>query len=187
MAKNTGARPVPPEVKPAPQGAKKSGETVTVACKLPNGLIIRGFRKVEATEPVLGGGLRTVQKFEEDGRRVHIFGNARPKGGSAKTRIVAGYALTTGVDKELMDEWLEANADTPMVKNKIIMVLPSIDQAVDAAREHQKVRSGLEPLNPVIEKDPRVPRPVDPQLGEIKMDDQKMSADQFEDVEGEAA
>lgn len=181
MAKqNQGPRPVPQQARPAPT-ASRSGETVTVACKLPSGLVLRGFRKTIDQELVLGGGLRDVTKYVEDGRREVIYGNARPKGGSFRTRVVCGYALTQGISKTLWDEWLEANAEMPAVKNRLVFAFPNVDMAADAAREHRKTRSGLEPLSARIEDDPRTPHPINPDVGQLRMETEKMKAEQFEE------
>lgn len=163
-------RAVPPEITPA-RGAPRTGETVTVACKLPNGIVLH--REVKKTRPVvvLGGGTRDEAYFERvAGSEVVIFGNARPVGGEHRTRVVAGYALTQGVPKDLWDEWCESKKDLPALKNGLIFAYPSIGEAADAARDNRKVRSGLEPLDP--KGDPRRPRPLNNRVGEVTMNDE---------------
>lgn len=156
---NKKAGPVPTEIKPAPAGASRTGETVTVACKMPMGIIIH--REVKKTRPVvvLGGGTRDETYYERvPGSEVEIIGNSRPIGGDYRTRVVMGYALTQGVPKDLWDHWAESHADLPALKNRLLFAMPSIGEASDAARESKKVKSGLEPLNPA--GDPRRPRPL---------------------------
>lgn len=166
-AQNPGAVPQP--AKPAPVGATRSGDTVTVACKLPAGLIIRGMRPDVRMVPVLGGGHREEKYWKEDGRRVQILGNAKPQNGEYKTRVEGGYALTHGVPKDLWEQWLEANRDQPMVQNGLIMACGSIEDAAAYGRDNRKIRSGLERLNPA--GDPRNPRPLMEHVAEITTGD----------------
>jgi len=160
---------VPQPARAAPVGASRTGATVTVACKLPSGLIIRGMRADVRLVPVLGGGHREEKFWKEDGRRVEILGNARPQGGSFKTRVVGGYALTHGVPRDLWDQWLEANEDQPMVKNGLIMACGSVEDAAEFGRENRGIKSGLERLDP--NGDPRRPRPLMEHVAEIATGD----------------
>lgn len=181
-SKRSGPGPVPPEVRPAPIGATKTGSTVVVACKLPNGIYIDAMIPDQEDENVIGGGVRVRKFFRRDvSSRVHILGNARPKGGSYRSRIVHGYALTQNVSKDIWASWLEANKDQPMVRNNLIFAEATVDAAADRARRSGKVRTGLEPLNPNLEKEPRAPHAIDPELGSIKMDDERMKRSDFEE------
>lgn len=182
MAKKpTAPGPVPQEAKPA-KGASKTGETVTVACKMPHGIVIRGFRRSTRSVPVLGGGMRDETYFQPDGREVTILGNARPIGGDYRTRVVAGYALTQGVPKDLWDQWREANAAMPAVTNGLILAFPTTNEAAAEARKNVKVRSGLEPLDP--NGDPRRPRPLNARVGAVTTNDE--AKHEFEQVDEEA-
>lgn len=124
-------------------------ETVTVACKLPNGLQLRIFKMVPSREPVLGGGTREVEKAEQIGGVVHINGNAVEIGKSPKFPITdGGYALTHNVDAEFFTTWLEQNADHDAVRNGLIFGTPKQDTIEKRSREGEKLRSGLEPIDP---------------------------------------
>jgi len=150
MAKNRGAAATP--------GASSAGEKVTVFCKLPHGVRIRGYRMRKTSELVMGGGSRDVNVAEPTGQEALIFGVSKPFGGAAKTLVNEnGYAITTGIDKNLWDNWLEANRDSAMVRNNLIYA--AADQADGEAwsDDHAETRSGLEPFAPV--GDPRRPRP----------------------------
>lgn len=142
------------------QGAAKTptpaGDKVTVACNLPSGVRLRGMRMVSFAELLANGTTQETKIAEATGDDVIVHGNAVPFGEVPKYPIVAGYALTKGVDKELFDSWFKFNERHPAVLNKCIFAYPSLDQAEDAARDHETVRSGLEPF--MQDADPRRPR-----------------------------
>ena len=140
-----------PEQKPSSAGAK-----VTVACKLPHGLILRLFEMESANEPVMGGGYREVKRARQTGSTVRVNGNAVPFGVRPDHPIVAGYALTHGVDKDFFDEWMKQNRDSDIVKNHLVFAYERAESARDAAKDHAKQRSGLEPIEP--DTDPRLPK-----------------------------
>lgn len=143
-------------------------ETVSVACKLPNGLILRVFDYVDIDVPVLGGGgkkskeRRAVQK----GEPVTVYGPATPFGQQPKTLVVGGYAITSGINAEFFQKWLEQNADLEAVKAGLIFAHTSADSARDQAKDGKDIKSGLEPLMP--DKDERNPRSINPNLSELK-------------------
>lgn len=120
--------------------------TVTVACKIPNGLSLRIMEPYTENELVMGGGTREVTKHREIGEPVRIKGNSSPEG----TMIVThgGYALTTGVSADFWEKWLEQNKDTALVKNNLIYALPREDSAAAKGREYEKVTSGQERIDP---------------------------------------
>lgn len=157
--------PVDIEVNVTPD-ANRSGGTVTVACKTPHGLILRGFRKTTVQVPVLGGGFREAVEYEPDGRRVTIFGNAAPQNGAPRTRVVCGFALTDGVDKDLWNEWIAANKDLPAVKNGLVFAYPSVTDTADAAKERKDIKSGFERIDPA--GDSRTPRRQNAHVGGIE-------------------
>jgi hypothetical protein len=137
----------------------RSGATVTVGLKHPNGIVLRVFLMEEVNEPVMGGGWRTVKQARaKEGIEIVLNGNAVPFGAQPKCEIVAGYALTRGVSKDVWDEWLKQNANSALVKNGLIMAWEKPDFARDAAKERRATRSGLEPLSQA--DDPRAPKGV---------------------------
>jgi hypothetical protein len=95
-------------------------DTVTVACKLPNGLQIH----VGETKLTLNGANQPGARF--------------------------GFGLTTDVDADFFKTWVEHHATFPAVKNGSIFAFGSEADAVDAARERMndsRVMTGQEPLN----------------------------------------
>lgn len=136
-------------------GGSKSGQKVTVACKLPHGLVLRVFEFEETQEPVMGGGTRTAKRAVQRGPRVVINGNATDRGPNPRLKQVVdgtganpGYALTHNVDKDFFDAWLKQNADSDVVVNKLIFAASQPDRVADKAREMVAIKSGLEPVDP---------------------------------------
>lgn len=160
------APPVPPPEERAPS-ATKSRNTVTVACKVPNGLILQNSVLEDDFEPVFGGGSRPIKAARPIGDPIHITGSARAimSDPDAK-RVVGGYGLTFNVPKEAFEKWMKDNAALDMVKNGLIFAHDSPDRATDQARDMRSTRSGLEALNVEGRKangdyaDPRMPKNI---------------------------
>lgn len=131
----------------APPPVSKAGAKVTVACKYPGGIVLRNYKMVDAFEPIFGGGTRQIKKAEQFGESITIKGPATPFGVSREDPIVGGYALTQNVDADFWNAWLAANADLPLVKNKLIFAFESDEAARGQAKELKGNLSGLEPLN----------------------------------------
>lgn len=98
--------------------------TVTVACKLPNGLLLE------------------LQGEE----RVKLAGTAVPWG--VAPRDVGGYALTHNVDADFFARWLSVYKDYTPVKRGLIFAYPKSQDAQARALEMKNEKSGLEPIDP---------------------------------------
>lgn len=98
--------------------------TVTVACKIPNGLHLdlKGRERVTVRGPAFK------------------WGEPNP--------AIGGYALTHDVDADYWAAWLAAYKDAPFVKNRHIFAYPKIADATAAAVELQDEKCGLEPIDP---------------------------------------
>lgn len=141
---------------------KSAAEFVTVACKIPNGLILRLFKMIDTQEPMFGGGFRKVKVAQQVGETYEIKGPALPKEARA-IFAPGGYALTTNIPKAFFEEWLKQNHDHEAVVRKLIFAQADRDDAVAQAEEQAGIRSGLEPLNPEIHvKNDGRRVPVDP-------------------------
>lgn len=127
---------------------EKSAATVTVACKLPHGLILRIFDMKETQEPVMGGGYRATKTAQEREQRITVFGVAHPQNAAPKCEIVAGYAITHDVPKDFWNLWLQQNKESAVVKNNLIFAHDTIESTKAEAKEKIAVRSGLERLDP---------------------------------------
>jgi hypothetical protein len=136
--------------------------TVTIACKLPNGIIIDEQKMVETQEMVMGGGTRAVHVAQKTGRRAVINGVAAPYGHDrrdatgAAVPIHSAFALTYGVDADVWANWLSFNQNSAMVLNGMIFANAKAGEVQAEARARETIRSGMEPMDQV--SDPRSPR-----------------------------
>jgi hypothetical protein len=152
----------------------KSAKTLTVACKLPNGVVLHLDDMVDEVEPV---SFKTVKIARRRPETVTVHGCAVPVGTPLPAhQIHAGYALTPGVDADFWAEWLKQNKDTTMVKNNLIFAMPTREAIEAKTTEHKAQRSNLEPLDPtfkvgvngaIIPNDPRYPRSMNPNLSAV--------------------
>ena len=148
----TGATP-PPQGKPTEPSKPATGTaTVTVACKVPNGMILQLSEMVESFENLFGGGQRRIEVSVPVGPRVVVRGSAIDKAklisGEIDYMRAGGYALTPGVPKDFWDAWVEQHKYADYVVNKQIMAYGSEQGALSMARDHAAVRSGFEPIDP---------------------------------------
>jgi hypothetical protein len=125
----------------------QSGDKVFVACKLPNGIIIRGMKKSTEREPVMGGGTREFEIYRPDGRQHTIKGPA-VRFGEAPPFLVGGYAFTDFVDKDLYDNWFEANKDQDIITDEIVHAESTKEGIRDWAAKRATVMSGFEGIDP---------------------------------------
>lgn len=144
---------------------RRGPKTVTVACKLPSGMILRLFRPEMRLEPVVGGGSREVKVYHPLPDTVIINGNAVPQNGQAPAFTILnahrrgdGFGLTYNVSADFWYQWLEANKDAQYVKEGLIWAYADQDSVNDKAKDLDAVKSGLEPLNP--DGDPRAPKQI---------------------------
>ena len=141
-----------------PSSSANSTKTVTVGCKLPNGIFIELIPEAVPgvfTPPPAG---KRIKLKGSNGVRndLSVRGLAQP---------VFPYGITSGVSAELWEAWLKRNADSPLVTGGFIFALAKERDALAEAKERETERTGLEPLNPSIELDPRtrVPRSARPE------------------------
>ena len=131
-----------------PQTRPATGtETVTVACKIPQGFILQLHEPRDLSEVTMGGH-RDVKQYFPVGEPFRLNGAAHGQNEGPRCRVVGGFALTDGVPKELWDKWLEQNKTLPAVVNRMLFAYPSTSHAVAAAKEVKTLKTGLERLNP---------------------------------------
>jgi hypothetical protein len=151
----------PPTRQVIQRGAAKpsaAGAKVTVYCKLPNGLRIRNFVMIEQREQVMGGGVREFKIADQRGDDILLWGNRFRIGDPMTHRIVGNYGVTEGVSKEAWDNWVEANKDSPMVRNGLVFAAEKRDFGDGEARDRRDTLSGLEAMEK--DGDPRAPKPA---------------------------
>lgn len=73
-----------------------------------------------------------------------------------RPQMAGGYALTFGVDADFFERWLEQNATTDMVKNKMIFARENAEDAKAEAVENRSRDSGFGPLK--VDSDKRMPK-----------------------------
>ena len=130
---------------------------VTVGCKIPNGLVLRNFKMVDADEAMMGSAPRAIKKAEQVGEYVVINGPRRlPNGDDPLALANAGYVLTYGVDEAFMTEWMRANKDHPAVEKGLIKVHAKANEVKAIVKDFADQPTGLEPLSP--DGDKRVPK-----------------------------
>jgi hypothetical protein len=137
------------------------GAKVTVASKLPFRLEMQLCKKrVEQRRHQGQCWQETI--FHKDGPIVTINGTAYPQGGTvpegfpSRPEMVAGYALTHGVDADLYAAWAIENKDTDMLRNKLIFAFEKLDSTKGMAKDGKDLDSGLGPLVP--DTDRRMPK-----------------------------
>lgn len=145
---------LPGETKPKYPDNPPDVETVTVACKVPNGLILHLQQKIKRWEQGPGGAREVdawIRLADEEvyikGSSVDIDGLKRGNFDQALVGGAYGYALTFNVSKKFWDTWLEQNKDTLLVKNKQIFAYKSEADTRAEASECRDVKSGLEPID----------------------------------------
>jgi hypothetical protein len=135
--------------KKPPVSVSTGGATVTIACKLPAGLLLRLFDMKEHKEPLMGGGYHAVKRSEPiPGAEFLVLGNAYSQRGQPRGEIVGGYALTPDCPREFWDKWLAQNKDSAMVKNHLIFAHEVGRDTRAEARDKKDVVSNLERLDP---------------------------------------
>ncbi len=122
--------------------------TVSVACKLPNGLALRVFKMIPHSEPVMGGGTRETEIAVPLGETVVLKGYAAPFGMAPDAPVAGGYAITAGVDADFWATWIGQNAEHPAVKNGLIFAAERVDSVQKQAKEQTEIKCGLEALDP---------------------------------------
>jgi hypothetical protein len=142
--------------------AAKATKTVTVACKMPSGLLLRIFKMVDQSVQVMGGGSRIEKQAEQIGKAVKINGYASPFGKAPKHTVLeqtyGGYGLTPGVDAEFFAKWMHDNAESDLVKNRIVFAASDSDRVEAEADDYKKEWDGMHPITPDTDK--RIPRGV---------------------------
>lgn len=141
--------PHPSQTAPQPQvPVSRTGETVTVACRIPNGIVmqITGLEERLVDRP--DGSQVKVKVAIPASERFTLNGCAKYRGGSKEVphEIFQGAGLTFGVPADLFDAWIKANKDADFVKKGLVFAhrRDTRGQAV----EHSLEASGMEPIDP---------------------------------------
>ena len=150
MAAPTAMKEQPPEPKKVVHGVPsgQAGEKVTVACKLPQGLVMQLHRPVDVPIPILGGGVRVVEEYHPDPDCAPItLKGWRGNDGKPAQGSLAGCGLTHNVPIDYWERWLSENADQAYIRNNLVFAFTRLDDVKGFAKEAKDIKSGLEPLN----------------------------------------
>ena len=155
-------RKPPTSVQTAAQNYATGTDTVTVACNLPNGLILQIY-DIEVVETVLPNGRvikehQSTLNFEHGQWAVHgpvNFNSLAATGREVNIdfRVIkgdlpdTGYALTPGIPRDFWEKWLKDNERNPLVIGRHIFSADSESRAVGQAKEYREFKSGLQGLN----------------------------------------
>lgn len=162
--------------------AKKSG-TVTVACKIPQGLRLQLQHPMNRIVPTGRGSTDDYEKvtFNVFGGPVyHVFGPSMPAMGGVPDgyilpkNVEGGYALTPGIPADFWAQWLEQNKMADYVTSQMIFAHDDASSK-DKAQDLEELKSGLEPLSREIDKagrlkDSRVPKPMNGSVSRVSFD-----------------
>lgn len=136
---------------PPASNVQSARDVVSVACKTPNGLVLRNFVPSNEPQQVLGpnGGFREVTVYRDTGEQFVIGGTAQ-RPGDPRPPILAegGYRITRNVPKALWEAWYEANKASDLVRNRIVFASEKHEDVKAFSREHETVMTGLEGIDP---------------------------------------
>lgn len=128
-----------------------SGDTVTVACKLPNGLVLQLEDPHDFMEPLPNGGNRPVRQWRRREESYTVRGCAlnfeAMKRGMSMPAIEGGYALTSGIPKEFWEQWWDTHRNDDYVRRGLIFAAGSEVEVRREAARNSSVR-GLDPIDP---------------------------------------
>lgn len=123
--------------------------TVTVACKMPGGVILNLDKYDTAAQGQIpqriSGGFVTLK-----GNAI----NRDPSKIESMPRLVGGYAFTE-IDADFWDAWVKSHADSPLLKDRLIFAQPKAENAESKAKAQAEVPAMFPPA-------PRKVQGVDP-------------------------
>jgi len=170
-----------------------SSRTVIVACKVPTGLRLqlqKPLKKFEDTRE--GPQARTYNVFY--GPVYYVHGPAYPvgtlpKGFPRQPQIEGGYALTSGIPADFWEQWMEQNKEADFVRpiagaeHGAIFAYGTFEDVTAAARECEKVLTGLEPISTDEDGkgaliDRRLPKPISGMITKLAPDHERTAQQQ---------
>lgn len=121
---------------------------VTVACKIPNGLLLQVFQMEDAQEPVMGGGWKTVKRATRVGASVKLNGPAVAYGKPMPHDIRYGVGLTYGVDADFYNAWAEQNKGSDFIVKRLVYAHAKGSEVEAQSKDQVSIKSGLEAVDP---------------------------------------
>jgi hypothetical protein len=108
--------------------------TVTIACKMPNGVILNLDRYERISTESFNPAVREIP----GGQTVTLKGVAYHIGLDERPELHGGYRLNE-VDADFWESWYELNKDSPLIKDGLIFAAPKREIAASRAREQNAV------------------------------------------------
>jgi hypothetical protein len=120
------------------------GQTVSVACKLPHGLVLElNDSKMEAPTPAA----QPVKVYFPTGEKVTLTGSlADHRFAGYRGKVVNGFGITE-VNAEFWAKWLEQNRGFPPLTKGWLFAQPTADRLYGQTKEHVALKTGLEPVD----------------------------------------
>jgi hypothetical protein len=122
--------------------------TVTVACKVPNGILLQIYEFETRQVSVMAGGLREVKIAKPLPWSHRLNGPAKKLGQEVGYSIIQGAALTHGVDADNFAIWMSQRKGDLIVKNGLVFAHAKPESVAAQAAEHRDQRSDFEPIDP---------------------------------------
>ncbi len=123
-------------------------DTVSVGCKIPNGLMLQLYRVETYDEQLMAGGTRKAKRAIPEGLPVKLNGCARRVGKDMPHQILMGAGITHGVDADFFNEWVRRNADSDVVKKGLVFSQTKPGEIEAQVKDHRTLKSGMEPIDP---------------------------------------
>jgi hypothetical protein len=122
--------------------------TVTVACKIENGIVLDLYEFDKVSVPVMGGGVKETRIARALPWSHRLNGPARRLGQDLAYQITDGAALTHGVDADNFAKWLEQRKDSAMVINGLVFAAVKATDVIAQAKEHRDQKGDFSPVDP---------------------------------------
>ncbi len=134
---------------------------IWVGCKLPQGMVLELFEEpAEDVRRAMELGLSNPRVFMPPVLKASVtlkgansLANDYSMRGLAQPNFP--YAVTP-VPEDFWNEWFAKHKNLTAVKRGFIFVAPNERAAKSESKERADEKTGIEPLNPTIERDPRV-------------------------------
>jgi len=120
-----------------------TGETVTVGCKLPNGMHLDLYIPTGAKQRSADGSEVPIYRTE----RVTVRGGYSGSQPGVFSLPPGTAGLTMRVPKDFWDAWAKANAGMPVVRNGLVFAANDKNSARSMVAERKSELTGLEALN----------------------------------------
>jgi hypothetical protein len=134
-------------------GPQTGTDTVTIGCKVPNGIVLKLYDMVTVETTVNGVVIKEKQALLREGEQEYTLNGfsidlGKMAGGiPPEHQIIGGFGLTTGIPRDFAEEWFKQNAQAMIVRNGLIFMEGTENRARGHAKEFASLQSGLQPVD----------------------------------------